>query len=138
MPRKKAVPTKNTPPPELKGEYWLPPEAEWGGFINIRLDDEQKQQFTEYYAAFSEEIPSALDDLLGKGMKFSVSYDHENQSYVASFTGRLVRSMDLRCSTSSRHSTFQEAVALLVWKHHAMADGDYGNFKTNGRRADWG
>lgn len=135
--------TKKTPLIEEKqierGAYWLPNDAAWGGFINIRLDDEQKQTFFTWFADAGTAIHTLLDDVLIEGMKVAFAYDRENQCYIVTFTGALVGNSNERYCATSRAGTLTECLGLAVWKHFYLADGDYGNFKPKtGQLNNWG
>lgn len=139
MPRK----AKKTSPTEEKqvdhGVYWLPNDAAWGGFINIRLDDQQKQTFFAWFADAGQSIHTLLDDVLIEGMKVAFSYDRENQCYIVTFTGALVSNSNERYCATSRAGTLIECLGLSVWKHFYLADGDYGSFKPKtGQMNNWG
>jgi len=140
VPRKpKTNPQTTNGNKEARGLYSLPGEAAWGGFINVRLDEEQKTSFLSWIASASEAVPSLVDDILGEGMKIGFSFDMEASCYIVSFTGALVGGSNERYSTNSRAGTLDEALALAVWKHFYLADGDYGNYKPrNGSLMTWG
>jgi len=134
---KAAVPAEETK--SEHGIYWLPNEAAWGGFINVRLDEEQKQAFLTWFADAGTAIHQLMDDVLGEGMKVGWSYDRENSCYIVTFTGALVGNSNERYVTTSRAGTFNECLALALWKHLKLADGDYGNFRpTTGQLNNWG
>jgi hypothetical protein len=118
------------PKPEIQqGIYWTDNDAAWGGFINIRLDDEQKSSFHAWFGEYSSTVAGFIEDVLAEGMKVSMSYDRENQCHIATFTGALVRNSNERYVTTSRAGTLNESLGLAVWKHFFLADGDYGNYK---------
>lgn len=140
MPRKKKTPLQTQKENREKPPLWCPSDAEWGGYINIRLDDAQKEQFHAWYSENTDQIAVYLEDFLGEGGKFSVSYDHENECFVTTLMGALLQddSRD-RFTSSSRAGTVTEAMALAFWKHFVLCEADYTNFlpKTN-RLLNWG
>lgn len=137
---RKAKGASNAPKAKVEqGIYWLPNEAAWGGFINIRLDDEQKSSFLAWFEDNSSTVSGYVDDVLAEGMKVSLAYDRENQCYIATFTGALVSGSNERYVATSRAGTLNECLGLAVWKHFYLADGDYGNFKPkNSTMMSWG
>lgn len=127
---RKTSPRKSVPPvPGSDQPYNLPNDAKWGGFINIRLDEEQKNSFLEWFADGSPHVEQSVDDMLAMGLKFSLSFDGTNQCVVCSVTGSLVGSdPEGRYTSTSRASSRNEALGLTVWKHYALCAGDYGNY----------
>lgn len=120
-------PSKNSNDP--RQPFHLENDAAWGGFINIRLDDEQKSQFLAWYRDGSVNVEAALDEMLGLGLKVTFAYDGENECYICSATGALVgANRDHRYTSTSRASTYHEALGLTVWKHYVLCEGDYGNY----------
>jgi hypothetical protein len=115
------------------GMYSLPSDAQWGGFLNARLSDEQVEQFKAWLSGNAGEFWDDLWELCGLGAKFTLAYDHENSCYIASITGNLCVGLQLRCCATARAGTVAEAVGLLVFKHQILAGGDWGKFrpKTN-------
>lgn len=140
MPRKKFTPKQDTPKQEVEqGIFWLPSEAPWGGFVNVKLTDIQRKDFYAWYAEPPATLLTYLDDIIGEGMKVSFAYDRENQCYIVTYTGALMERRDSRFACSSRAATFEEALALSVWKHVVLALGDYGNWKPRtGEMFSWG
>lgn len=124
---------------QTKGIYYTDNEAPWGGFINIRLDDEQKSSFLAWFEDNTQTISRLLEDALGEGIKHGLSYDGKNQCFICTFTGALVFGSTERYVSTSRAATMLEAIALAVWKHFVLCDGDYGNYKPgNGSFLNWG
>lgn len=112
----------------------LPADAPWGGFVNIRLNDDELDEAKLWIREHETEIVSRLTDDLAEGFKFSLSYDHDNQSFIATYTGRGWMRSNERCAMSARAGTWFEAIGLLVWKHHEHAQGDWGQYYTNGTK----
>jgi hypothetical protein len=113
--------------------YLLPNESPWGGFINIRLDDAQKDEFFAWHEGNLQHVPAYFDEMLAAGIKASFSYDALNQCFVLAVTGALVNANPKAryCSTSRASSVF-EVTSLTVWKHVVLARGDYGSYKPKG------
>lgn len=124
---------------QTKGVYYTDNEAVWGGFINIKLDDEQKSSFYSWFENSAQAVSQLLDDALCEGVKHGMAYDGKNQCYICTFTGALVLNSTERYVATSRAGTMLEAIALSVWKHFVLCDGDYGNYKPgNGSFLSWG
>jgi len=111
-----------------KGRFWLPNDARWGGFINIRLSEEQTGEFHGWYAVNQQHVAGYLDDHLADGVKFGAAYDAENECVIVTYTGALVSKSNERYCVTSRAGTLSAAVALAVWKHEVLAQGDYGAY----------
>lgn len=140
MPRKpKSNGTAQTPHEIDRGVFYCPSDANWGGFINVRLSDDDKSVFESWRDQNHGETARMLDDLLGQGMKVSFSYDHENDCYICSFMGRLTSVSKDRLCTVTRAGSLAEVIDLSVWKHYVVAGGDYGDFMPrSGTFAHWG
>lgn len=137
MPGKRKA--KATAKPSVQhGMYFCDPEAVWGGFINIRLDDEQKALFFEWLEGNAQFVSGYIEDLLGEEAKVTIVYDLANQCYVVTVAGTLVGGSTERYVSASRAGTLPEAFALTAWKHFVLAEGDYGNYRTNGSMLSWG
>lgn len=136
---KKTKTTLPEKPAVHRGAYWLPNDATWGGFINMRLDDEQRGDFNVWFSENSVEISRLLDDAVGDGVKFGLAYDDEHECYISTFTGALVGGSNERYTCTSRAATMVEAIGLAAWKHFVLTQGDYGNFKpANATFMSWG
>lgn len=139
MPRGKAKSRQEDVPPVPAPKYQTKDDAPWGGFLNARMDDEKKARFVEWQTANATRVWPALDDALSEGLKFSLAYDAENEAYIATFTGRLCLSLEQRWAASSRAGTWEEATALLVFKHFVLAEGNWDNFRpSKGDFLKWG
>lgn len=140
MPRKPKEPTINEAiaAKAAQGIYWLPNDAPWGGFINVNVNDSEKEAFGFWVVENERDVPAMLDDLLAEGMKYGVSYDRENECFIVTLTGGLVEKANLRCCVTSRSGTHGEAVALAIWKHYILCAGNYGDLLATGRKRSWG
>lgn len=140
MPRKKKSPLETQKENNKRPPLWCPSDAEWGGYINIRLDELQKEAFHAWFAESAHEIGTYLEDFLADGGKFSVSYDDENECFVSTLAGCLLRTADrARFTSTSRAGTVTESMALALWKHFILCSGDYTEFMPKtGRLMNWG
>ena len=130
MPRKSSNKSEVVPPQPHVQPYALPDKAEWGGFINVRLSDEQRLEFKEWAHANARNVPALYIDMLGNGLKITHSYDHIHNCFILSVTGALVGDDRARRYVStSRAGDLNEVIALTVWKHEVLARGDYGNYR---------
>lgn len=120
--------------------YFSDTNSEWAGFINIRLSDDQKLEFGEWWTKNAAHVNDALEELLSQGMKLTTSFDFEHDCYIVSFTGNLLLEVPAsRCSATSRAPSLAEAYALSVFKHYVVSKGNYGNFRPKtGTFMTWG
>ena len=140
MPRPKAKkPIEKDPIPRSK--YGADPseEPDWGGYINIKIDAETKAKYAAWVEGDGSAFWSLLEDTLSEGMKYGLSYDHENDCYIATFTGCGVVGFNSRYCLSARSDRFEDATALLVFKHAIICEGNWGNFRpSRGTVDNWG
>lgn len=115
---------ESTPPPPR----WSAQDDVWVGFLNARMDDADFTHFEQWAVANELYLQEQLEDVIASGAKLTVAYDHENESWVASLTGRLCLGLDGRASASARGGTYQESVSILLYKHYVMAEEDWGSF----------
>lgn len=136
MPRSRSKPKTTEKQPVEQGRYYTYADAEWGGFINLKLTAEDLASFDLWFAATSARHGQQLDDLLGEGMKFGLSYDRENQSYVATLTGSPTGSPTMRSVMTSRAGTVNEVIGLTLWKFLMYCDGTWENYHPATRQVD--
>lgn len=141
MPRKRKTPTDGDTQTGTtqQGIYWLPNDARWGGFINIRLGDGDREEFASWDAENPNVGWQVLEDVMGEGAKVGFAYDRKNQCVILTFTGALVANSNERYCVTSRAGTIREAIQLAGWKHFILAHGDYGAFSPKtGKLNNWG
>ena len=139
MPRSRKSP-KNDAQSKVNstGKYFLDGDARWGGFINVKLDDEQKERFVLWRDSSPSEGFVLFNSIVDEGMRCTLTYDGTNESYTCSFTGKLVSNSNERYCVTSRAGTMYDVMALAAWKHSILLEGSYDNLYSNGRQADWG
>lgn len=114
-------------------------DAEWGGYLNINLNDEQAQAFNDMWRETYEEWQIELQDQVSKGRKYSVGWDASGGCFIASLTGRITVTSPQRFCLTSRSPNFFEATALLMFKHVELLSKDWGTFTFKNKfKSDWG
>jgi len=118
--------------------YYCDANAPWGGYVNLRITEEERGDFDEWCVAERDSFQGSLDLALVDGLKLGVSYDAENSAYIATFTGAGCHGDKSRYVLSARGATFSEAVALLVYKHQVLMDGDWSSYSPATGKANFG
>jgi len=128
MPRGKSSPSSNG----SKGKERLLPrrsekDDEWGGYVPLSIDDAHRESFDLWYEEMGREFSIQLVEAVDSGLKLTISYDGANQSYIASLTGRpdISGNEPFTCCLSARAGTFEQALAVLVYKHYDMLHCDW-------------
>lgn len=109
--------------------YYCAADATWGGFINLRVEPDERADFDGWRVEEAKEMAAMLDRQLVAGLKYSLSYDAENSAYIATFTGAGALGSGDRCSLSARAGDWWEATELLLYKHLVILDGDWGRYR---------
>lgn len=145
MPRK-TVPETSKPEPKPKSPALVQPRKsaetdEWGGYVQANLAPLDKAIFDQWYSEHMQHVQAFLDDHIGMGLKLTVVFDGEHNSYIASYTGRpdTDPNFQFRCTLSARAGEFLEALAVLVYKEEQITSHDWKDFLLNGSRvSNWG
>lgn len=128
MPRGKSVSKQQGKQPDQGGlPRRVQKDDEWGGFVPLNLAERDREEFADWWADNPMLVRQELDNALGSGLKFTVSFDGGNSCYIASLTGRPdpFGVCAFTCCLSARSGTFDEAIALLIYKHSALLQGDW-------------
>jgi len=115
------------------------PKDEWGGFVPLNLPDESMHEFEVWQGDQQGSIWLQLDDCLGAGLKLTLVYDGANQCYIATFTGRpdIAGERAFTCCLSARAGTFDQALALLVYKHVSILGCDWWDLVNAPKKKGW-
>jgi hypothetical protein len=111
---------------------------EWGGFIDVRMEEQDKADFRVWSEQNGEQVWIDFLDLLGSGFKFGLSYDRQGDFYLATFTahGRELIGLEDRYCLTARAPNWETALALLVFKHLIMTGGNWGAYRPKQRQID--
>jgi len=110
---------------------------EWAGFVQVSVNDAHREEFDLWLSEVGEGVWTELIDALGGGLKLTLSYDGPNMCYIASLTGRpdLNGERAFTACLSGRGGTFEEAIAVLVYKHVALLHYDWWDAVNEPKRA---
>jgi hypothetical protein len=112
-------------------------EVVWGGFIDLRLNDADREAYNAWTSDNEIDLWALFDDCLGKGLKYSCSWDSENECYVSTFTATLELSIKYRYVLTSRSSSWERSLFLLLFKHYVLLKENWATFKpSTGRGAE--
>ena len=119
--------------PNAGRKYYLPTDAPWGGFVDLRLEESERGDFDGWYTADVSDWTGVLQETLVDGMALSVKYDADSSCFTASLLGKGVASDDGRYCLVARGATWEEAIALVIYKHAVLMDGDWSNYRPKSR-----
>jgi|SRR5215207_282192 len=105
-------------------------DLDWGGFINVRIDEDDKAQYEIWAEDNNATLWADFQDYLARGFKFSLAYDPQGDFYLATFTAGGVKQIgiDMRCCLTARAPKWETALSLLIFKHEVLAKGNWGNY----------
>ena len=140
MPRgKKQDEKKQDHDPNVGRKYYCAPDAVWGGYIDLRLDEDRRSAFDDWYLAPTFDREKLLQGLLVDGLSFSLKFDANASSFLATFTGAGVSGSNERYCLTARAGEADEATALLLYKHQVLLSGSWGDVLVrSGKLKAWG
>ena len=102
-------------------------DDQWGGFVQVSLDEAHRDEFDMWAGETGTGIYRELTDALDSGLKFTLSYDGANQCHIATLTGRpdVSGERGFTCCLSARAGTFEDAIAVLMYKHASLLHYDW-------------
>lgn len=90
-------------------------------FIRIELTEPEKVEFRELLAG-GEFEGDAVTDWVQQGYKFTVNYDHQHSTFLASLSGQYENMLNAGLVLTGRGSSAPVAVAVLEYKDRYLAD----------------
>jgi len=115
MPRKPSVGEKPARRAETLKKEWK--DTHPFTYVNISLTDDEKQFITEKTPSYSQIGEFMATMAMELGYKVGVSYNFEDKCYVLSVTGILYSRDDFNRCVTSRHSEFDVACSIAMYKH---------------------
>lgn len=118
--------------------YYCASDAAWGGYVNLRVTEDERSDFDGWFIEEEANLSDMLAQAIVDGLKVSVSYDAENSSAIATFTGAGCIGDKARYVLTARNADWWSAIALLLYKHHVLLDADWGRFRPANGTASFG
>lgn len=103
----------------------LSEKAQWVGFANVRLDEEQR----EAYAAWDitpAEVWEKFTEMLSTGYKITVSHQPKKNSFTCAATCENAADPNAGMTMSSYAGTWGDAVKVMLFKHFEVTKGTWG------------
>ena len=91
-------------------------------FVDIRLDQTQKQKFLQWFSPDADHV-GWLQQFADDGYRVGVSWSGEHQSYTVSATCRDAASPNNGLCMTAFAGDLDKAIALLWFKHTLVAEG---------------
>ena len=117
------------------GKYRSRIQQQWA-FANVRLTKEQRLAFAVWVEELVNDVIEVLTIVLLEGYKFSLKWDKENESWIATLTGDETNKSNAYTSMSGRHSEPELAILVLLYKHLEICAG--GVWEEAAEDSDWG
>jgi hypothetical protein len=89
-------------------------------FAAIKLETEGKDEFANWYKSTDNAKPEDIGELLVMGWKCSVTWDGNNDCFIASYTQRDEDDRNYNVCVTSRSDDITEALFLGVFKIAVM------------------
>lgn len=105
-------------------------------FVVWRLNEAQKKKFESWFEKTRDDIDDLLVTLTQGGNKVSITYDGNNDTFIASVTCKNENDPNFNQCLSSRHSELYVAIGVMLFKTLVLA-GDIPWFE-NISEPDWG
>lgn len=99
-----------------KGKQEAPKKAEFRGFFNYSLNDEQKADCKTWIRK-EEEVAIGIQDSIASGYKVSVGLDSKGVGYQASMQCNNVKDANAGLCLSAYANNWYDALAVLMFKH---------------------
>jgi len=135
MPRKTALkPAPKTSSPI--GRRKPQKDDEWGGFAQVNIGDNEREQFDMWLSAIADGWWPLLQDELAAGLKLTLVWDGANDCFIASLTGRpdTDGEQPWTACLSARAAEMNTSLALLTYKHIEVTGGDWTEWLINGAK----
>ena len=113
--------------PNAGRKYYCAADAVWGGYIDLKLDEQRRSEFDDWFLAPTLDRAKLLQALLVDGLSFSLKYDTSSSAFLATFTGAGVSGSNERYCLTARAGDADEATGLLLYKHYVLLSGWWGD-----------
>jgi len=99
-------------------------EVTWQGFVDVKLTAEEKETYGQWDVQ-DEDLWVLVVDAIGSGHKLSVTYNRQNDQFVASYTGQTGTKGNEGFTLSAYAKDWYNAVRVLAYKHTILLESDW-------------
>lgn len=119
--------------------YATTTETPWAGFVNLSIDEKDKEAFTAWREMNADYMDALLSDVVGVGAQLTVKYHAEQQGFSCSLTAKPHPDLDLRCVMSSWGNSPTECIHMALYKWDVLLGRDMSDyFPKTSKFARWG
>lgn len=99
-------------------------DSMWRGFVDVKLTSEEKDAYVKW-DIHDDDLWLLLVDAITAGHKLSVTFNKQNDQFVASFTGQTDTGDNEGYTLSAYAKTWYDAVRVLCFKHAVLLEGSW-------------
>lgn len=99
-------------------------DSMWRGFVDVKLTSEEKDAYVAW-DIHDDDLWLLLVDAITAGHKLSVTFNKQNDQFVASFTGQTDTGKNEGYTLSAYAKTWYDAVRVLCFKHNVLLEGNW-------------
>lgn len=103
-------------------------QSEWRGFVDVKLTQDEKEKFAAWDVQDGD-LWVFMADSIASGHKLSLTYNKQNDQYVASFTGQQEKGSNAGLTLSAYAKDWYDAIRVLVFKHAVLLEADWSRAK---------
>lgn len=136
MPRKGSIGKSPEAGKSPIGRRKVQKDDEWAGFAQVSISEFERESYDLWVSENAATVYPLLLDCLAEGLKLTAVWDGANDCFILSLTGRPDSDGDRpwTATLSGRGGTFDEALNVLVYKHHEVTGGDWTDWLVNGAK----
>lgn len=105
-------------------------------FITRSMDETEAASFKQWVKSVDKEASTMIQDAMLDDYKLSVTWDDNNECFIATLTGKQEQRSNADKALSSRSDDWYEAIMLTLYKHHVLFNG--GKWSGSSQKNNWG
>lgn len=99
-------------------------DGTWKGFVDVALTSKEKEDFAAW-DVHDEDLWILYQEAIVSGHKFTMSFNKQNETFVAAFTGNEGTADNAGYTLSAFGRSWYDAIRVLLFKHAVLLDGDW-------------
>lgn len=99
-------------------------EVTWQGFVDVKLTAVEKDVYGQWDVQ-DDDLWVLVVDAIGSGHKLSITYNRQNDQFVASFTGQTGTKGNEGFTLSAYAKDWYNAIRVLAYKHAILLESDW-------------